>query len=175
MLIPNLHFSGCCYFLSSAINPFLYSLLSKRFRRGFHDLKYKILLHFRMAPSRTNTTRLSHGRQQGPRPILSIRNKQSIRFKSRQVSTKNAVNRHLDRPTSFSENNNKLRDKRNESLELEMFRVANEINSYCKYSTTPISSPIPVEMIEIKRNETDFEQKHIIVKIDNRYNKQLMK
>ena len=29
--------------LSSAINPFLYSLLSKRFRRGFHDLKRRYI------------------------------------------------------------------------------------------------------------------------------------
>ena len=35
-------FTGCCYFLHSAINPFLYSLLSKRFRRGFHDLSNRI-------------------------------------------------------------------------------------------------------------------------------------
>ena len=33
--------SGCFYLLSSAINPFLYSLFSKRFRRGFHDLIYR--------------------------------------------------------------------------------------------------------------------------------------
>ena len=39
---------GCCYYLSSAINPFLYSLLSKRFRNGFHDLKYKCFSKFRM-------------------------------------------------------------------------------------------------------------------------------
>ena len=31
-------FLGCCYLLSSAINPFLYSIFSKRFRRGFYDL-----------------------------------------------------------------------------------------------------------------------------------------
>ena len=30
-------FLGCFYLLSSAINPFLYSLLSKRFRRGLYD------------------------------------------------------------------------------------------------------------------------------------------
>ena len=37
------NFTGCCYYLNSAINPFLYSLLSKRFRRGFHDLARKII------------------------------------------------------------------------------------------------------------------------------------
>ena len=30
--------SGCCYLLNSAINPFLYSIFSKRFRRGFYAL-----------------------------------------------------------------------------------------------------------------------------------------
>ena len=33
---------GCFYYLSSAINPFLYSLLSKRFRQGFKDLKRNV-------------------------------------------------------------------------------------------------------------------------------------
>ena len=38
-----LHFVvGCFYYLSSAINPFLYSLLSKRFRQGFKDLKRNV-------------------------------------------------------------------------------------------------------------------------------------
>ena len=34
----DLLFKGCCYLLNSAINPFLYSIFSKRFRRGFADL-----------------------------------------------------------------------------------------------------------------------------------------
>ena len=42
----SVYFTGCCYYLNSAINPFLYSLLSKRFRRGFHDLTRKILKLF---------------------------------------------------------------------------------------------------------------------------------
>lgn len=29
---------GACYYLSSTVNPFLYSLLSVRFRRGFQDV-----------------------------------------------------------------------------------------------------------------------------------------
>ena len=48
---------GCCYFLSSAINPFLYSLLSKRFRRGFHDLKRKIVKHYRKYFFRSTSSR----------------------------------------------------------------------------------------------------------------------
>lgn len=36
---------GCFYYLSAAINPFLYSLLSKRFRRGFCDLQTKVKRH----------------------------------------------------------------------------------------------------------------------------------
>jgi len=34
--------AACCYFLSPVLNPFLYCLLSKRFRRSFHDLKQKM-------------------------------------------------------------------------------------------------------------------------------------
>ena len=36
---------GCFYYLSAAINPFLYSLLSKRFRRGFCDLQTRVKRH----------------------------------------------------------------------------------------------------------------------------------
>jgi hypothetical protein len=36
--IFSLLLAGGCYYLSSTVNPFLYSLLSKRFRRGFHDV-----------------------------------------------------------------------------------------------------------------------------------------
>merc|ERR1712141_631637 len=42
--------SGCCYFLSAVVNPFLYSLLSKRFRRGFHDLVRNTKIWFRNFP-----------------------------------------------------------------------------------------------------------------------------
>ena len=45
-----LSFSGCCYFLSAVVNPFLYSLLSKRFRRGYHDLVRNTKIWFRNLP-----------------------------------------------------------------------------------------------------------------------------
>ena len=45
-----LPFSGCCYFLSAVVNPFLYSLLSKRFRRGYHDLVRNTKIWFRNLP-----------------------------------------------------------------------------------------------------------------------------
>jgi hypothetical protein len=34
---------GAFYYLNSAINPVLYSLMSKRFRRGFSDMKLNLL------------------------------------------------------------------------------------------------------------------------------------
>ena len=39
-LYNKLIFLGCCYLINSAMNPFLYSIFSKRFRRGFYDLIY---------------------------------------------------------------------------------------------------------------------------------------
>ena len=45
-------FSGCCFFLSSVVNPFLYSLLSKRFRRGYQDLIIKIKIWILSLPFR---------------------------------------------------------------------------------------------------------------------------
>ena len=38
VLIINLFFSGVGYYLSSCVNPLLYSVMSKRFRRGFVDM-----------------------------------------------------------------------------------------------------------------------------------------
>ena len=35
--------SGIFYYFNSALNPILYSVLSKRFRRGFSDIKRKLL------------------------------------------------------------------------------------------------------------------------------------
>ena len=54
--------TGCSYYLSSAINPFLYSLLSKRFRNGFSDLKNQFFkrlqnLFHRSTLSRTDSSR----------------------------------------------------------------------------------------------------------------------
>ena len=37
-LMINLFFSGVGYYLSSCVNPLLYSVMSKRFRRGFVDM-----------------------------------------------------------------------------------------------------------------------------------------
>ena len=48
--------SGGCYYLSSTANPFLYSLLSKRFRRGFHDVwRYACGRYFDQSIGQTST------------------------------------------------------------------------------------------------------------------------
>lgn len=154
----SLLFVGCCYFLSSAVNPFLYSLLSKRFRRGFHDLKYKILLYLRIVSSRPTTRRVRYGRQLGTRPIWSIRNNQSISFQKRQPKTQTAPNSYFARPTSSSKNYSELHHKRNESIEIEMLRVANVINNRCNHNCSPVADAIPVEIIEYNEKETELEQ-----------------
>ena len=70
-------FAGGCYYLSSTANPFLYSLLSKRFRRGFHDvLRYAFGRFFDPSIGHTQST---GGKNQGgpsqtaPGPALSRR------------------------------------------------------------------------------------------------------
>ena len=72
-----LFFAGGCYYLSSTANPFLYSLLSKRFRRGFHDvLRYAFGRFFDPSIGHTQST---GGKNQGgpsqtaPGPALSRR------------------------------------------------------------------------------------------------------
>ena len=55
-------FLGCCYLLNSAMNPFLYSIFSKRFRRGFFDLLQRMdIRYFKQnrndRPANATTTR----------------------------------------------------------------------------------------------------------------------
>ena len=91
-------FIGCCYFLSSAINPFLYSLLSKRFRRGFHDLSYKLIKKWR------KKSPYSSCENQNNRPELvqakELPNNFSFCLKDRQVHNRNALKRHFNLPIS---------------------------------------------------------------------------
>ena len=54
---------GCSYYLSSAINPFLYSLLSKRFRNGFRDLKNSCFKSFQKIFGRGMTSRILSSRR----------------------------------------------------------------------------------------------------------------
>ena len=57
ILSDTISFAGGCYYLSSTANPFLYSLLSKRFRRGFHDvLRYAFGRFFDPSIGHTQST-----------------------------------------------------------------------------------------------------------------------
>ena len=99
-------FTGCCYFLHSAINPFLYSLLSKRFRRGFHDLSNRIK-NCRNQPA--TTSREHQIVQHAPIP-----DNVSFCINNRQVTNRNVLRRHynLAKPSGAqSDNDTKLHHK----------------------------------------------------------------
>ena len=121
-------FSGCCYFLSSTINPFLYSLLSKRFRRGFHDLKYKMITYLNMkVPFRTTSTHTSSRNQNGQIPMITLNKNKSLKFYKKQVQSKNAMQRHFGQPASWTANCDEDAWK---ARILEMPRIANDSNQY---------------------------------------------
>ena len=87
-----LSFLGCSYFLSSAVNPFLYGLFSKRFRQGYHDLRTKLKVIY------SKTTCYNHSNGQGSAIVVPERRipfhvianlafrTTSIKFKTRRLS-----------------------------------------------------------------------------------------
>ena len=96
-------FTGCCYFLSSAINPFLYSLLSKRFRRGFHDLKRKVLSGLSCQIFRRSLGRDKNEEFQTQRPAnTSLPNNYLFRYNTKPINNRNALKRHFNIPLSVS-------------------------------------------------------------------------
>ena len=83
------HFSGGCYYLSSTANPFLYSLLSKRFRRGFHDVvRYACGRFFdpSIGPSTGGKTPIP---TKTPGPLCAPSQKIRLQMMSRQLTRMN--------------------------------------------------------------------------------------
>ena len=91
-MTPCLHiffyFSGIAFYTNAALNPFLYSLLSKRFRRGFHDLLIKI-----GCKSSSNTSQSNHNQQQ-PLVLNMQESSGSRRKSSRSKATMKLNNNH---------------------------------------------------------------------------------
>ena len=78
--------SGCCYLLNPAINPFLYSVFSKRFRRAFFDLLLK------------NNIRCFNKNNDEGAAIASLRLRPNRPFN--QVISRRAMLRHFDLKSS---------------------------------------------------------------------------
>ena len=115
--------AGCCYFLSSAINPFLYSLLSKRFRRGFHDLTHKVIKNWKNRSS--SSTRGNKIKHQAVAKASTLPNNFSFCFKRKQVNNRNTLKRHFNLPnSSVAYNAHDL--IAHQKLELEMQELNNQ-------------------------------------------------
>ena len=108
-------FLGCFYLLSSAINPFLYSLFSKRFRRGFYDLIYRGKNSCTISCTTGNTTvrignnipteeKLANGgiKAETAKDLLQL-TKLNKGNNGRQVITRQALCRHfnVESPSSY--------------------------------------------------------------------------
>ena len=60
---------GAFYYLNSAINPVLYSLMSKRFRRGFSDMRLNLLDKMCHLPSSWKEDASGERRQESTKEI----------------------------------------------------------------------------------------------------------
>ena len=101
----------------------MYSLLSKRFRRGFHDLTHKIIENLRYRPS--SATLENQVNHQVVARASTLPNNFSFCFKERQVNNRNTLKRHFDIPnSSVAYNDHDLRG--HHMVELKMQEINNQ-------------------------------------------------
>lgn len=115
IILRNDLFSGCCYLLNPAINPFLYSIFSKRFRRAFLDLAFKSNIRCFNQNDEDRIAVTSTRRHDKHKPYNQVINRQ-------------AMLRHFDLKTS--NDNSKLKINKNSRF------VLNQENSFKKHQKT---------------------------------------
>ena len=129
---------GCCCFLSSAANPFLYSLLSKRFRRGFHDIKQNILSNCRRLMYQSSSGFNNQSTRPEPRQVLSLPNNYPFRFTNKKVQSRNTIKRHFNQASSSLD---KFKNQ-TQGLEFEMQDSAYEANHIVNGFASSSSGPV---------------------------------
>ena len=135
-------FTGCCYFLSSAINPFLYSLLSKRFRRGFHDLKRKVITGWRSRIFHRTLSRDNNDACHTPGPFPSLPNNYSFRCNTKPIHNRNALKRHFDIPLSLAAKcEDENQSEENQAMEMQGIVLPNGIRNGRGYTAILTSPP----------------------------------
>ena len=103
--------------MSPAINPFLYCILSKRFRRGFQDLKRKVNKWFNSSSTHSSSNQEAIYVHHPPTFVRSLPNYPSVRHGPKKVQTRSALLRHTEDPTNI----------RND-IDIEMTGMANQRN-----------------------------------------------
>ena len=140
----------------------MYSLLSKRFRRGFHDLTHKIIEKLRYRSSTaTRENRVNH---QVVARASTLPNNFSFCFKDRQVNNRNTLKRHFNLSnSSVAYNDNDVRG--NQIMELKMQEIdnPNKKNSLGYKSSTDGSYDYNQVTIE-KLNHDDIEKIRVMRK-----------
>lgn len=148
-------FLGCCYFLSSTINPFLYSLLSKRFRRGFHDLKHKLKGYVNRIPFRNTLTNTSSRIKNGQIPMTALNNNRSLKSHTKKVQSRNTIKRHFGQQASWAA---KYANEEGKERVHEMPRLLSDNIDYCNLTTFHPTFDTPkVEFVRID-NESLFQR-----------------
>ena len=146
-------FLGCCYFLSSTINPFLYSLLSKRFRRGYYDLKYKMKNYLNSkVPFLNTSTHTSSRIQNAPIPMISLNRNQSLKFYTKKIQSRNTMQRHFGKPASWTAH---CAEDEWKAKVLGIPCIARQNNEHCSPPTfQPVYKSKKVEMIRIENDNS---------------------
>ena len=99
-------------------------------------------------PFRTTSTHTSSRNQNGQIPMISLNKNKSLKFNTKQVQSKNTMQRHFGQPASWTANCDEDEWK---ARILEMPRIANESNQYCSLTTfQPIYHAQKVEFIWIE-------------------------
>ena len=99
-------------------------------------------------PFRTTSTHTSSRNQNGQIPMISLNKNKSLKFNTKQVQSKNTMQRHFGQPASWTANCDEDEWK---ARILEMPRIANESNQYCSLTTfQPIYNAQKVEFIWIE-------------------------
>ena len=149
--------SGCFYLLSSAINPFLYSLFSKRFRRGFYDLIYKgKSCNYSSATERLGKPSLNNQNIHNPENNDIVRytsNNEMVvvmrlrgGYNGKQIITRKALQRHFNVEVSstnlvdcVSEDNRVIHKKKHKCVDILKCPKCISINPCCTKDSVILS------------------------------------
>ena len=145
-----LAFLACCYFLSPVLNPFLYCMLSKRFRRGFHDLKQKISQ--KIWSSQSSSSQECMRANYVSRPFISLPNQPSPRFN--HTRERNTLLHHTEEPRrSFFNNFAGIRRYSLRCLDVEMIDDAVALNDELESNQVEMNPPLVPNLGEMNGSE----------------------
>ena len=105
-----------------------------------------------------NSSNISNGIQQAPKPLGLVANNRSFRFNTNKIQTRHALKRHFDRPLSSIVQSDAVVIQRNENLEIEMTQIVNHTNNNVVSMMSPFKSFQEIDIVENKFSEDNIQQ-----------------